>query len=224
MFKFDSILILIILIILLVIVYLRLKNPFKFTKEQFEKFYSLFEKFDKMCKHHNIQYFIIAGSLLGAVRHGEMIPWDDDIDVGIFEKDLEILKNIDFKQYGLQPHGLNKNNIGKITFENHKEFCEKMKDIFIDIFVMENKNNKIQYICEYALNTWPNEYFNEHELYPLKYYKFGRIKVLGPNKYKSYCNRAWGANWDTPKFKGIKKILYPFEMIKYNKKLSPFLK
>jgi phosphorylcholine metabolism protein LicD len=214
---------LVFLLILLIISFLRNNNPFKFTNEQFETFYSLFERFDKMCTDNNIKYFIIAGSLLGAVRHGEMIPWDDDIDVGIFEEDLYILKNVDLKKYGLQSHGLDKNNIGKITFEN-QHASKKMQDIFIDIFVMENKNNKIQYTSQYALKTWPGEYFNEDELYPLKYYKFGRLKVSGPKKYKEYCKRAWGNNWDTPKFKGIKKILYPFEMIKYNKKLSTFLK
>ncbi len=37
--------------------------------------------FDHFCMQHNLQYYLSEGSILGAVRHGGFIPWDDDIDV-----------------------------------------------------------------------------------------------------------------------------------------------
>lgn len=43
----------------------------------------LLEEFDRVCTKHGIKYQIFAGTLLGAVRHGAMIPWDDDIDVAL---------------------------------------------------------------------------------------------------------------------------------------------
>ena len=45
---------------------------------------------DKVCKEHGLRYYIMAGTMLGAVRHKGFIPWDDDIDVGMFRDDYEI--------------------------------------------------------------------------------------------------------------------------------------
>lgn len=51
----------------------------------------LLETIDKVCREHNITYYIIAGTLLGAVRHKGFIPWDDDMDIALMRKDYDLL-------------------------------------------------------------------------------------------------------------------------------------
>ena len=44
-------------------------------------------KIDDVCKKYHLTYFLEAGTLLGAIRHKGMIPWDDDIDIFMPRKD-----------------------------------------------------------------------------------------------------------------------------------------
>ena len=112
--------------------------------------------FDKICKAHNLRYFLIGGTLLGAVRHKGFIPWDDDIDVGMPRSDYEILmknavdwlpKHISLrnwkntKDYVYQFSKIENNKT--ILIENKYEHLKSRKGgVYIDVFPFDRMLNK----------------------------------------------------------------------------------
>lgn len=107
---------------------------------------------DRICKKCDIRYILDGGTLLGAVRHGGFIPWDDDVDVLMtrgeyirFRKACEI--ELDEKRYFFQDNTTDVNyrwGYGRIRRKN-SEFVRvgqehlKMKTgIFLDIFPRDN--------------------------------------------------------------------------------------
>lgn len=49
----------------------------------------ILEDFSKICDENNIEYYLIYGTQIGAIRHHRFIPWDDDVDVILFREDYE---------------------------------------------------------------------------------------------------------------------------------------
>lgn len=68
--------------------------------------------FDKVCRENDIKYSLTGGSLIGAVRHGGIIPWDDDIDVFLARPEYNKLTSVfnrDDSRYELINNQLDKN-------------------------------------------------------------------------------------------------------------------
>lgn len=56
-------------------------------------------EFDRVCQKYQLHYYAVCGTLIGALRHHDMIPWDDDMDVAMPRKDFEKLCSVVKKEW-----------------------------------------------------------------------------------------------------------------------------
>lgn len=97
----------------------------------------LLADFDRVCSKYGLHYYLICGSLLGAVRHGDFIPWDDDVDVAMPRRDFDLLlKHVDEEWgAGKDIRFLNYNQMGNHSFLDYMTRIIYMKEeIPVNIF------------------------------------------------------------------------------------------
>ena len=114
-----------------------------------------------ICLANNIKYFIIAGTLLGCIRHKGFIPWDDDIDIGMmrddYEKFLDIMRNNNNPDF----------SIGH--FSNNKQYPQYFAKVYKEktIFMEKcNRNKKIKHSI--YIDIMPFDYLPNNEEERLK--------------------------------------------------------
>lgn len=143
-----------------------LKRKFTYDLREFQlKCLESLEALDEVCHAHNLKYYLIAGTLIGAMRHKGFIPWDDDIDIALSRKDYDTLMAHADEWFPERFH--------IVTHENdplYPKFFAKLEDrsttlverfflgyvggVYIDIFPLDEvPNNKL-------LRVWHFKKFN----------------------------------------------------------------
>lgn len=125
-----------------------MKNIDECISQVWEQEQDILNVIHKICVENNLKYSLFFGTLLGAVRHGGFIPWDDDIDIMMprddYEKLIEIWNDVAPTGYLLQNKRTNSDftqNFTKIRKDNttfiQDEFEKNVSyhtGIFVDIF------------------------------------------------------------------------------------------
>ena len=169
------------------------KTSAKNIKLLYQMMYDISRMFDK----HNIPYWVVGGTALGAVRHGGIIPWDDDVDIAIDNRDIKNLLKLEkpLKKCG---YGLIKVWLGFKIYNLNIPSKLRYRWSFpnVDIFTMKHSKRKYIYSRKMVTNAWPKDYYYVDELFPLRKYKFGDFWVTGAFTYIKNFNRLYGTNWN----------------------------
>lgn len=156
-----------------------------------------------MLNEYKIQYFIDGGTLLGATRDCNMISYDDDTDVGIFEKDIDKLKLLEPRvtKMGMSVEGIHypikmiyEKGVTKIYVEKLHCLTEVGRRIStpgIDIFHWKIKGRKIVMCNKKFRQCYVNCEYRTSEMFPLKKYRFGELELMGPNNPFGYLERYY---------------------------------
>lgn len=132
----------------------------------------ILNEINRVCANNNIKYFLVGGSLLGAIRHNNIIPWDDDMDIGLLRSDYDKFVKICDKELNGEFYittADNEKNYGqpycKVRLKNtifeeslHPKKNDIRKGIFVDVFPVDSLPiNKSQQITQkIAISIWKN--------------------------------------------------------------------
>ncbi len=122
----------------------------------------IFHEIHRICIKNDIKYIMDAGTLLGAIRHGKFIPWDDDIDIRILRSEYKKLckaleKDMDRDKYFFQNFESDKHYVwqysrilkqGTRYVRLGKEHMQQRDGVYLDIFICDGvpNNNTLRII------------------------------------------------------------------------------
>lgn len=185
------------------------------SKKQSDSLYSSLKFMHDTLTANKIKYFIIGGTLLGAVRHQGIIPHDHDGDIAIFKKDVPKLRRLK-KIFMNNGYILGQQEEEEPYYKKHNDVITwyvESRFLSCDIFIMEEyKNGKINY----SDPGWRQQdslggktcYIESIHLYPLIPYRFGNFWLYGPNNAIPHLNKCYGEDWSSRAYEnGKKKVM-----------------
>lgn len=158
---------------------------------------------------NNITYYLIGGTLLGAVRHHNIIPWDADCNISV-------LKNNE-KNFLSMGAWLNEQGYRLVRFQfGYKIYHLNTNFPYINVYIMEESNDKYVFSSIELQKKFAIHNIFKSELFPLIRHKFSDFYLPIPHKSLDILYRIYGYDWRTRALKWYDTICdKPIEKISF---------
>ena len=168
--------------------------------------YDLLKCTHAIFQHFGITYWLTGGSMIGYMRHGGIIPWDDDIDICCFNRDKEKIfseevqdafRRNNVKVVEDQTFNIVSPTLSKIYRSTVKSKAHKSGQVpypFVDIFYMVEPNEHSNSI-RFMSNGNDHHWISPEELFPLKKIQFGPVTAMAPSNPLPQLERGYGEEW-----------------------------
>ncbi len=168
-----------------------------------DKVYDTLEVLDGGLRSADIGYTIFGGTVLGAVRHGGLIPWDDDADIVIKSGDADRLRALK-DGYAKQGYELTETYFGfRLSDENGIRGEDGARRPFVDVFVIDDDGAQYVYPNEKSRAYWPQNPLPYGCLERTEDVRFGGLTLRGMSAAESmqHLDENYGASWPNTAYK-----------------------
>jgi phosphorylcholine metabolism protein LicD len=155
--------------------------------------YLLMKEVDEFMTKHDIVYWADGGTNLALARDHQQIPYDDDVDICVFQTGFEKCTQYvhEFTKRGY--HISCTPTMIKISTAHNwaRSVSRTFGCVTLDIFCYKKKNREI-FLDNIRLRAkWPNARYKCKEVFPIIRHKYGPITFMGANDPTGYCNRLY---------------------------------
>ena len=148
--------------------------------------------FDKVATSTGARYYVMYGTLLGLVRHGGFIPWDDDMDVHVLAEDFDAMLKLIASNKDMSIQKMSPNFYKVCLYRNPTIPFRDWSWPFLDIFLVDICDDTI--FCHHHPDA---EGACVHDVFPTQRKQFENIYVSCPRNPMPVLDIEFGSSWRT---------------------------